>query len=78
MLKHTQEHQIIMIFHFQDGQLASEDSGYFVINLDRNSPRVLLNHVPEMFEMHEILGEQCDQQIFCGVPIYYPCSTMLR
>ena len=78
MLKHSQEHQIIMTFHFQGGQLASEDSGYFVINLDRNSPRVLLNHVPEMFEMHEILDEQCDQQIFCGVPIYYPCSTMLR
>ena len=34
--------------------------------------------MPELFEMHEILEEQCDQQIFCGVPIYYPCSTMLR
>jgi hypothetical protein len=58
--------------------MTEEDSGYFLINLDRNSPNILLKTVPELTAMEDISDEQCNKHIYCGVPMYYPCSTMLR
>ena len=65
-------------FYNKDGNQTSEDSGYFLLNLDRNSPRILMNIVPEFMRMREVTDEQCEEHLYCGIPIYYPCSTMLR
>ena len=65
-------------FYNKDGNKTDEDSGYFLLNLDRNSPRVLMNIVPEFMKMQDVTEEQCQEHLYCGIPIYYPCSTMLR
>ena len=58
--------------------MEREDSGYVLINLDRNSPRALIQHVPELYTAKEIGEKQCEQYIYCGIPMYYPVSTMLK
>ena len=65
-------------FYNRDGSKAKEDSGYFVINLDRNSPSVLYHWVPEYYTMERITEKECKKYLYCGVPVYYPCSSMLR
>ena len=66
-------------FYDKSGNKSNEDSGYFVLNLDRNSPRILQNIVPEyLYHMQEVTDADCEKHLYCGIPIYYPCSTMLR
>jgi hypothetical protein len=36
------------------------------------------NHVPELYSAKEISEEWCQKHLYCAVPVYYPCSTMLR
>lgn len=45
------------------------DSGFFLINLDRNSPYSLKNHVGELQKAKSI-AEDCDVVLFCGLPIF--------
>ena len=65
-------------FYDKPGNLSKEDSGYFLINLDRNSPGALMHIVPEMQNIKEVTEEQCKEYLYCGIPMYYPCSSMLR
>ena len=58
--------------------MTSTDAGYFLINLDRNSPRILMNFVPELYNAKEISEEMCNKHLYCAVPVYYPCASMLR
>jgi len=64
----------------QSGELTKSDAGFFIVNLDRNSPRLLFNHVPEMSSglMREIGEEECERHLFCAMPFYYPASTLLK
>ena len=70
---HTERH-----FYNQKGETQKEDAGYFVVNLDRNSPRILEDWVPELKNAKEIREKECETQLYCGVPVYYPASTLLR
>eukprot|EP00094_Tigriopus_californicus_P008285 TCALIF_07981-PA protein Name:"Similar to ermp1 Endoplasmic reticulum metallopeptidase 1 (Xenopus laevis)" AED:0.31 eAED:0.31 QI:0/0.9/0.90/0.90/1/1/11/658/673 len=65
-------------FYDQSGSMIKTDAGYFVFNLDRHSPKVLFKHVPEYFNLVEIGDLECEKHLFCGMPIYYPCTTMLK
>ncbi len=65
-------------FYNKTGDKFKDDAGYFVINLDRNSPSVLYHWVPEYYTMKEISEKECNKYLYCGVPVYYPCSSMLR
>ena len=65
-------------FYTRTGELESQDSGYFIVNLDRNSPRVLKEWVPELSKAKEITQRQCDAHLYCGMPVYYPAATLLR
>jgi len=62
----------------KSGNKFKDDSGYFVVNLDRNSPNVLYGHVGEFNTMSDITDRQCKKYLYCGVPVYYPCSSMLK
>ena len=66
--------------HFYDvaGAETRADTGYFMVNLDRNSPHVLNTWLPELKEAKEIREKECTEMLYCGVPIYYPASTLLR
>ena len=63
--------------HLQ-GHLYKEDAGYFIVNLDRNSPKVLFDHVPQMYNLKELTEKQCFEDLYCGMPMYYPCASMLK
>lgn len=65
-------------FYNRAGELEDQDSGYFMVNLDRNSPKILRGWLPELSEAKEITPKQCDAQLYCGMPVYYPAATMLR
>jgi len=65
-------------FYNKQGTLENSDSGYFMVNLDRNSPNILRGWVPEISSAIEITSKQCDANLYCGMPVYYPASSMLR
>ena len=65
-------------FYNRLGELESQDSGYFMVNLDRNSPKILRGWVKELAEAKEISSKQCEAHLYCGMPVYYPAATMLR
>lgn len=65
-------------FYNKDGSLIKTDSGYFMVNLDRNSPKILRGWLPELAAAKEISSRDCEAWLYCGVPIYYPAATLLR
>jgi hypothetical protein len=38
----------------QDGSLIKSDAGYFMVNLDRNTPRILRGWLPELVSAKEV------------------------
>jgi len=73
LILHTDRH-----FYNLKGELEDQDSGYFILNLDRNSPSVLKDWVPELSKAKEISVKQCEKHLYCGMPVYYPAATLLR
>jgi hypothetical protein len=65
-------------FYDREGKMYKDDAGYFIINLDRNSPRVVMPHVPQMWDLEDITDKQCQDELYCGMPMYYPCASMLK
>ena len=65
-------------FHDKTGKVTRDDSGYFVMNLDRNSPMSLMEWVPEYYTMKQLTQQQCQKYLHCGMPVYYPATTMLK
>ena len=65
-------------FYKRTGELESQDSGYFIVNLDRNSPKILKEWVPELSKAELISPKQCETHLYCGMPVYYPAATLLR
>merc|ERR1712142_737394 len=65
-------------FFDKSGKLSIDDAGYFVVNMDRNSPTVLMDWVPEYYSMKQISEKQCNNHLHCGMPVYYPCTSMLK
>uniref|UniRef100_A0A1Y1MHI6 FXNA-like protease n=2 Tax=Photinus pyralis TaxID=7054 RepID=A0A1Y1MHI6_PHOPY len=70
------------IYHLQkqihyDNSGTKNKSGFFLFNLDRNSPNSIKKYVSEMKNMTEI--DDCDA-IFCGLPLASPrmVSTLYR
>jgi len=65
-------------FYNKNGELEKSDSGYFMVNLDRNSPDVLRDWIPELKNSMEVTKKDCDAYLYCGMPVYYPAASMLR
>eukprot|EP00096_Caligus_rogercresseyi_P010754 TRINITY_DN4013_c0_g1_i1.p1 TRINITY_DN4013_c0_g1~~TRINITY_DN4013_c0_g1_i1.p1 ORF type:complete len:900 (-),score=145.35 TRINITY_DN4013_c0_g1_i1:1936-4635(-) len=65
-------------FYGKDGSLMKEDSAFFLSNLDRNSPGLLIKNVPSFYDLQEVSPSDCERYIFCGIPMYYPASSMLK
>jgi len=65
-------------FYNMNGTIEDEDSGYFMVNLDRNSPKILNNWIPELKQAKEINQKDCDAHLYCGMPVYFPAASLLR
>lgn len=64
-MKHTKR-----TFHNTDGSVK-QDAGYFVPNLDRNSPRSVIPYVKQ-FEKAVSVQDDCKHYLVCGFPIFTP------
>lgn len=65
-------------FYNKDGIMEKSDSGYFMVNLDRNSPKILRGWIPELASAKEISSKDCEKNLYCGMPVYYPAASLLR
>lgn len=57
------------MFHNETGDIVKTDSGFFIANLDRNSPTSIKYYVTEL-EKTKSISDDCDIALFCGLPIF--------
>lgn len=65
-------------FYNKDGNLDNADSGYFMVNLDRHSPHILKGWFPDLANAKEVTEKDCQENLYCGMPVYFPAASMLR
>lgn len=59
------------VFHDQDGGVIKRDSGFMMLNMDRNSPRYVKNYVDETNNVKD-LKDDCKNFLLCGLPLAHP------
>ncbi|XP_023345863.1 endoplasmic reticulum metallopeptidase 1 isoform X2 [Eurytemora carolleeae] len=65
-------------FYNRDGTLHKADSGYFMVNLDRNSPAILKGWLPELSTSKEISSKDCENACIVLQCIDVPSTTSYR
>lgn len=58
-------------FFNESKHLIKKDSGFFFLNLDRNSPRILRDHVKDLGRAVSV-KEDCKVYPACGLPLSHP------
>lgn len=64
-IMHTQRQ-----FYLDSGELSRTESGFFLLNMDRNSPDILKSTVREL-ENAKSLDDDCDQYPLCALPLIH-------
>lgn len=59
------------VFHGEDGGIIKKDSGYFFLNMDRNSPRSVAKYVDDLKRTAD-LESDCKNFLLCGLPLAHP------
>lgn len=62
------------LFYNESQMLRRRETGYFVLNLDRNSPRTL----PLKKRTIRSLQQDCKEELYCGLPLYMTRMVPLR
>jgi hypothetical protein len=63
-------------FHDVTGAITDEKTGYWIVDMDINSPHTVDKHVPEMAKA-ELVDQDCTDYLYCGLPYLVPVLTML-
>ncbi|XP_014236089.1 endoplasmic reticulum metallopeptidase 1-like [Trichogramma pretiosum] len=71
MIAHTQRQ-----YYNLDGSLRYSGTGYWIVNLDMNSPYSVQAMVPEVGAAEPTV-EDCKQELYCGLPYLVPVTTFL-
>lgn len=74
-----QRHMILHVdrqYHSLQGSVREHHYGYWVINLDVNSPHTVSALVPEMSRA-QLIQEECDRELYCGLPYLIPVITFI-
>ncbi|XP_022910899.1 endoplasmic reticulum metallopeptidase 1-like [Onthophagus taurus] len=71
MLCHVQR-----TMHDNSGDAPKTSSGYWVIDMDINSPYSVHRYVPEMYVANPV-DEDCKKYLFCGLPYLVPVMSMI-
>ncbi|XP_022913826.1 endoplasmic reticulum metallopeptidase 1-like [Onthophagus taurus] len=66
MIYHTNRY-----VHDEHQNVIKEDAGFYVINMDRNSPHVLKPYMPDIEEF-KLKVDDCKQVLVCGLPLPSP------
>ncbi|XP_015591672.1 endoplasmic reticulum metallopeptidase 1-like, partial [Cephus cinctus] len=71
MIAHTQR-----TYYYVNGSVRHSGNGYWIVDLDMNSPRSVANTVPEVsIAAHTI--KDCEEELYCGLPYLMPVTTFL-
>ncbi|KFM82889.1 Endoplasmic reticulum metallopeptidase 1, partial [Stegodyphus mimosarum] len=62
-------------FYNMTEHVVSEDSGYWIVPLDYNGPKMLKKFIDEVRNAEPI---DCDAELACGMPFYMPVISLLR
>lgn len=74
--------QRFMIAHadrtFRDpaGNVERHDTGYWIVDMDQNSPHTVKSLVPEMANV-ELVDNDCVEHVFCGMPYLMPALSFI-
>ncbi|KRT84651.1 hypothetical protein AMK59_725, partial [Oryctes borbonicus] len=71
MLSHTKR-----TFHDASGDVIRESSGYWIIDLDINSPHTVDRFVPEVATA-QLVDKDCTDYLYCGLPYLVPVLSMI-
>jgi hypothetical protein len=63
-------------FHDDAGNVKYHGTGYWVVNMDQNSPGTVKQLVPEMANM-QLVDQDCLQQVYCGMPYLMPALSFI-
>uniref|UniRef100_T1IR32 FXNA-like protease n=1 Tax=Strigamia maritima TaxID=126957 RepID=T1IR32_STRMM len=63
-------------FHNHASQIRKEDSGFWVLPMDYNGPKIITPFVPELKSAHFVLDD-CPTELYCGMPYYFPVISKL-
>ncbi|KAL3286357.1 hypothetical protein HHI36_000864 [Cryptolaemus montrouzieri] len=65
------------IYHDAQGRMNNRTYGYWIVDMDINSPHSVDNYVPEMKNAIAI-DQDCHDYLYCGLPYLVPVLNMLR
>ncbi|KMQ89025.1 endoplasmic reticulum metallopeptidase 1-like protein, partial [Lasius niger] len=71
MIAHTQRQ-----FYDADGSVRYSGTGYWLVDLDMNSPHSVESIVPEMAAATPTVRD-CEKELYCGFPYLMPVTTFL-
>ncbi|CAH1280027.1 unnamed protein product [Diabrotica balteata] len=63
-------------FHDVTGKIQNESTGYWIADMDVNSPHTVDRHVREM-QNAELVTKDCENYLYCGLPYLVPVLTMI-
>lgn len=70
-LQHTQRQ-----FYDVNGNVRYSGTGYWLVNLDMNSPHSVESIVPEVAAATPTVRD-CEKELYCGFPYLMPVTTFL-
>jgi hypothetical protein len=57
------------VLHDENGAESKGDSGYLLLNMDRNSPQKVKNHVKDIARAKSLNDyDYCKKYLMCGLP----------
>ncbi|XP_075216314.1 endoplasmic reticulum metallopeptidase 1-like [Lycorma delicatula] len=74
-----QRHLVLHVdrtFHDVNGNIMEQKAGFWVVDLDVNSPRSVASLIPEMSRA-ELVQEDCRKRLYCGLPYLIPVLTLI-
>ncbi|XP_029726458.2 endoplasmic reticulum metallopeptidase 1 [Aedes albopictus] len=57
-------------FYHQNGSIRRSHDNYFLYPQDRHTPHYLFNEVPVWRERAQPIEAECDEELYCGFPLY--------
>jgi hypothetical protein len=64
------------VYHNADGAVRAHKSGFWVVNMDVNSPRSVVSLVPEMGQA-TLIDDECEKELYCGLPYLIPVYSIV-
>ncbi|KAG8306676.1 Endoplasmic reticulum metallopeptidase 1 [Homalodisca vitripennis] len=62
--------------HDENGAVREHKTGFWVVDMDVNSPRSVMTLVPEMAQA-SLIDEECRTELYCGLPYLIPVFSIV-